>query len=50
MLGVPAFSAVLTVMLVLLSIANHSRMVHAPCRPFATKTSQTASLQIAAMT
>ena len=38
MLGVPAFSALLTVMLVLLSFANHSYRVHALCRPSATKT------------
>ena len=38
MLGVPAFSALLTVMLVLLSLANHSYRVHALCRPLATKT------------
>lgn len=38
MLGVPAFSALLTVMLVLLAFANHSYGVHALCRPFATKT------------
>ena len=40
MLGVPAFSAVLTVMLVLLSFASHRSRVHALCRPLATKTYQ----------
>ena len=38
MLGVPAFSALLTVMFVLLSFANHSYRVHPLCRPLATKT------------
>ncbi len=40
MLGVPAFSALLTVMVVLLSIANRSHTVHAPCRPFTSKTAK----------
>ena len=47
MLGVPAFSALLTVMLVLLSFASHRYRMHALCRPLATKTYQTESLQIA---
>ena len=50
MLGVPAFSALLTVMLVLLSFANHSYRVHPLCRPLATKPPQTESLQIAVLT
>ena len=50
MLGVPAFSALLTLMLVLRSFANHNHIVHALCRREHRRPTKTESLQIAAMT